>query len=143
MNPPEAVVRELVAQWLNKAETDFEAAEHLVTEDRRFRDVIGFHCQQAVEKYLKAFLVQHQVEFPKTHDISKLLALIAGIDSGVAESLGDAEVLTPFGVEVRYASDAAEVLPGGETEAIEIARRVRQAIVPILDHASRPSNGEA
>ena len=85
----------------------------------RFREIIAFHCQQAVEKYLKALLVRRQVEFPKTHDIAKLL------------------VLTPFGVEVRYPSEAPEVLQGGETEAIGIARRVRNAVMislqPYLD----------
>jgi HEPN domain-containing protein len=35
---------------------------------------------QAVEKYLKALLVQRQIEFPKTHDIAKLLDRVATVD---------------------------------------------------------------
>ena len=50
----------------------------------------------------------------------------------VAQNAGDevrgAEWLTPFGVEIRYPSDAAEMLPGDEMKAIEIARRVKQAV---------------
>jgi hypothetical protein len=46
-------------------------------------------------------------------------------------------VLTPFGVEVRYPSEAPEVLAGGETEAIDVARRVKDAVMialrPYLD----------
>jgi HEPN domain-containing protein len=44
-------------------------------EGDRFRDTVAFHCQQAVEKYVKAILVRHRVEFRKTHDIGQLLDL--------------------------------------------------------------------
>jgi hypothetical protein len=69
-------------------------------------------------------LVRHQVEFPKTHDIAKLLNRVATVNPKIAEALGDADLLTPFGVEMRYPSDAPEVLQGGEVGVIEIARRV-------------------
>ncbi len=99
----------------------------------RFREIIAFHCQQVVEKYLKALLARQQVEFPKTHDIRKLLALVAEVHPDLAESLDDADVLTPFGVEIRYPGDAPEVLPGGETEAFGIARRARAAVMMLLE----------
>ena len=41
----------------------------------RLREIVGFHCQQTVEKYLKVLLTFYQVEFPKTHEIERLLAL--------------------------------------------------------------------
>ena len=78
---------------------------------------------------MKALLVRHQIEFPKTHDIAKLLDRVAAVNANMAESLRDADVLTPFGVEVRYPSDAPELLPGGETEAIDMARRVKDAVM--------------
>ena len=61
MKPPEAALRQLVRQWLDKATADFEAAEQLCGQGGRFREIVAFHCQQAVEKYLKALLVQRQV----------------------------------------------------------------------------------
>ena len=137
MKPPDVALRELVLQWLSKAGADFAAAEQLSAYDGRFREIIAFQCQQAVEKYLKAFLVRHQIEFPKTHDIAKLLDRLATLDANMAESLRDADVLTPFGVEVRYPSDAPELLQRGETEAIDTARRVKDAVMislqPYLD----------
>lgn len=54
MKPPDAARRELVAQWADKAESDFSAAEHLIGGGARFREIAVFHCQQAAEKYLKA-----------------------------------------------------------------------------------------
>jgi hypothetical protein len=59
------------------------------------------------------------------------------VNPSIAESLRDADVLTPFGVEVRYPSEAPEVLAGGETEAIDVARHVGDAVMiaprPYLD----------
>jgi HEPN domain-containing protein len=133
MKPPDAALRELVLQWLDKAALDFEAAEQLSTQGGRFREVVAFHCQQAVEKYLKALLVRRQVEFPKTHDIAKVLDRVATtVDANIAASLRDADALTPFGVEARYPSDAPEVLPGGEIEALSMARVVRDAVMTSL-----------
>jgi HEPN domain-containing protein len=102
MKPPEEIQRELVLQWISKADEDFAAARHLLNEQGRFRGVIAFHCQQTVEKYLKAFMVRHQMNFPKTHDIGSLLTGVAAIDLPLATTLQDADMLTPFGVEVRY-----------------------------------------
>ena len=129
MKPPDVALRELVLRWLDQADADFDAAGQLSATEGRFREIVAFHCQQAAEKYLKAFLVRSQVEFPKTHDIAKLLDRVATVDRAMAESLRDADVLTPFGVEVRYPSDAPELLPGGEAEAIAVARRVRDAVM--------------
>ena len=132
MKPREVALRELVVQWLQKAARDFDAAEHLLGQGDRFREIIAFHCQQAAEKYLKALLVRRQIEFPRTHDIKKLLSSVATIDPGLAESLRDADVLTPFGVEVRYPGDAPELLAGGETDAFDIARRVKDGVLALL-----------
>lgn len=132
MKPPDVVLKELVEQWLQKAERDLDAAVHLLNEGDRFREIIAFHCQQAVEKYLKAFLVRHQLEFPKTHDIKKLLTLVATIEISLAETLCEADTLTPFGVEVRYPNEAPELLPGGERKALDVARLVRDAVMASL-----------
>ena len=75
MRPPEEVLRDLVRDWVGKADLDYRAAERLLQDEERLREIIAFHCQQAAEKYLKGFLVRHQVEFPKTHNVRQLLNL--------------------------------------------------------------------
>ena len=132
MQRPDEDLRSLVAQWTAKAEQDFEAAVHLLEEGARFADTIGFLSQQSVEKYLKAFLIFRGIEFPRTHDIHKLLQLVATADAEMAASLADTDLLTPFGVEVRYPGDKPEMLPGGASESIELARRVRDAVMAPL-----------
>src|ERR1017187_10287363 len=105
-----------------------EAADNL-----RIREIAGFHCQQAAEKHPKALLTRYQIEFPKTHDIKTLLQLVSSASSEVAASLSAASWLTPFGVEIRYPGETAEMLPGDEVKAIEIASQVQQAVLAILD----------
>jgi len=83
-----------------EAAADSDVAAQLCLQGSRFREIAAFHCQQAAEKYLQAFLVRHQVEFPKTHDIAKLLDRVAMVDAGLAASLRGADVLSPFGVEI-------------------------------------------
>jgi HEPN domain-containing protein len=129
MKPPEDALRSLVRQWLEKAARDLDAAERLSTEGGRLREIVAFHCQQAAEKYLKALLVRNQIEFPKTHDILKLLDKVAIVDSKLADSLRPADVLTPFGVEMRYPSDAPEIREDAEIEALHLARQVRDAVL--------------
>lgn len=132
MRPSDDLQRELVRHWLDKANEDFDAAELLLREGGRFRGVIAFHAQQAVEKYLKAVLVRHQAEFPKTHDIGRLLQRLAAADPVAAHALSGSDILTPYGVEMRYPGDAPELLPGEEHYAVQVARGVRDEVLNLL-----------
>ena len=96
---------EYIENWLKKAESDLKIVDHelKLPEDEVVKDLVCFHCQQAVEKYLKAFLIFHEVEFPRTHNIEFLLEQSAKIDrdfSGI-----DIDELSDFGVNIRYPDD--------------------------------------
>jgi HEPN domain-containing protein len=132
MKQPEQVLRDLVEQWLAKAEVDFRTAQRLMRDREPIREAIAFHCQQAAEKYLKAFLVRHQVEFPKTHNLEQLLDLMAPIAPELAASLEETEVLSPYRVAIRYPGDFPELLPGQENAVFELASRAREAVMAQL-----------
>jgi HEPN domain-containing protein len=66
-------VTEIVQNWIIKATHDYKIAmSELKTEDPAF-DMICYHFQQCVEKYLKAWLVMQNVEIRKTHNINIIL----------------------------------------------------------------------
>ncbi|MBN2130291.1 MAG: HEPN domain-containing protein [Sedimentisphaerales bacterium] len=136
MKPPEDTRRRLVAEWLRKADTDMQVAEHLAGEDAAFPSVIAFHCQQAGEKYLKALLTHWGIAFPKTHVLAKLLELVEVRGASVAESLLDAVVLTPYGAELRYPGDRPEASPDEAREAVRLARLVRDTVLVHLQDAA-------
>lgn len=57
-----------IQKWLIKAQHDLGSARRLMEGDEPYLDTAVYHCQQAVEKALKAFLTYHDVSFEKTHD---------------------------------------------------------------------------
>jgi HEPN domain-containing protein len=125
---PDRVTRKLVNEWLQKADPDLRLAEFLLAENAPFWDAIAFHCQQAAEKYLKAFLVSRQMEFPKTHNIRELLGFVASADKKLALYLKPTTILTPYGVLVRYPDDAQRVDPKKANMAIALARKVEKSV---------------
>jgi HEPN domain-containing protein len=133
MSRSEEAKKELVRQWLGKARQDLEAAAALLAHDPPFLYPVCFHAQQAAEKYLKAFLTWHQIEFPKTHSIKELLDLAAGANASLADSLREAVVLTPFGVDLRYPGDAPEPNEEEAKQAFAMARQVERVLLDMLN----------
>lgn len=134
MRPRDEVRREIVQQWLAKADEDFAVAERLVCGEEPLLASAAFHAQQAAEKFLKALLVHYQIEFRKTHDLGELLDLVAQVDRPLADSLGDVTALNPYGVETRYPGDHADVRQRDAEDAVSLAGRVRQAVRRALGH---------
>ena len=66
--------RDLVRGWLRKAESDLAAVE-LALNAGLALDTACFHAQQGAEKLLKAYLLARGVEFPFTHNLTRLLDL--------------------------------------------------------------------
>ena len=92
----------------------------------------------AAEKYVKAFLTRHQVEFPKTHVFGKLLDLMGRVDEALAASISGATALNPYGVELRYPSDIPEPTRLQAEEALHMARSVRDAVLNALPSLDEP-----
>lgn len=91
-----------VQRLLYKADNDLRSARALIETEKPATDVICFHCQQAVEKILKAWLHWHDIPTPRTHNLSEILALCRRTDDDFAR-LQAVEALTPYAVELRYA----------------------------------------
>ena len=94
-----------VNEWLNRAKADLTAAELLQTFDEYPVAILAFHCQQAVEKSLKAFLTARNVPFLFRHDLGYLLDLCINADPDLAELESEIAGLTPYAVEGRYPTD--------------------------------------
>jgi HEPN domain-containing protein len=90
--------------WLFRANEDIAVLENLFESGPDlYASTICYHAQQAVEKFLKAFLVFHNIDFPKTHDLDYLLLECEKIEPGNFEI--DLGSLTDFGVSLRYPDD--------------------------------------
>ena len=99
----------LLAEWISKAEGDFLLAQReMRVRKNPNHDALCFHCQQAAEKYLKAFLFQHHVDFPKTHNLIELLELCLPIDQTFDFQRDLLTQLDRYGVRYRYPGISAD-----------------------------------
>ncbi len=60
---------ELIKEWVHKGKNDMGIAKLVLDNNAEFVDAVCFHCQQAVEKYLKAYLIYQNIVFRKTHSL--------------------------------------------------------------------------
>jgi len=93
---------EISRDWLKKADEDFEFALTNLQEQKPFYAPICFHFHQAAEKYLKAFIIVHELEFRKIHDLPVLLKVCLLEDPSLEELREGCEYLNAFYVETRY-----------------------------------------
>lgn len=91
-----------------------------------------FHAQQAAEKAVKAVLVLHGIEAPRTHDVSELLGLVSQAGHVVPEDIWEAEALSDYAVMTRY---PGHELLGEEDHrrAVAVAERVVRWAQGIVD----------
>jgi HEPN domain-containing protein len=115
------------AEWVDKAEGDWNAARQLnrVRKDPNY-DGVCFHCQQRVEKYLKARLEEAGIPFPKTHDLIKLLSLAVNVEPKWVALHPVTAVLNPYAIAYRYPGFNAT--KSDATDAVQSCRRVRRTV---------------
>jgi len=109
---------------LAKAMEDERAATALAGDEAIGNSIVGFHCQQAVEKLLKALLSSRSAAFRHTHNLSALIGLLEQSGYAFPKDLREVEGLTRFAVEFRY--DLFEEDPSFDRRAaLELIRRLR------------------
>jgi len=121
--------RDAVRQWLAKADSDWRTVEILLDSQQCPHEVVCFHCQQFVEKLLKAFLTMHSVEAPKTHDFRRLIQLAEPFATDLSDFTDQSDKLTVHGVETRYPGDWFPVSPDELNEIVELSRRFRDLLL--------------
>jgi HEPN domain-containing protein len=92
----------VVREWLAKADEDLDFAKINLEEDNKFYSQICFHFQQAVEKYLKAFIVAYDLEFEKMHNLIVLLKICGKKDSSLLSLMEECELLNAAYIDTRY-----------------------------------------
>jgi HEPN domain-containing protein len=95
------------AQWVRKAERDWEVAHRLAGDDPPPRDIVCFHCQQAAEKYLKALLQESGLVVPKTHELADIIDLLQPGNATLTRLRRQADSLTQYAVDYRYPGEIA------------------------------------
>jgi HEPN domain-containing protein len=121
----------LAQNWFTIAEDDLQSARVLI-EDRIYRNAC-FHCQQAVEKYMKGLMVARGIKYPKIHDLLEFNQMLVEHGISVSVSLDNLELLDSFYIEPRYPDAYFEVYTKKEAqEALQTADRIIKEIKKFL-----------
>ena len=112
-----------------KATEDVVALREFAANTEIADTVLGFHAQQAIEKWLKAVLARRAVNFEYTHDLRHLIGLIE--DAGIDFPFDTPTVvrLTEYAVPLRY------------DEPLDADPLDRELAVKLVGEVSRWANG--
>ena len=89
--------------WRILAERDLNVAEHLANNMRPIpTEIIAYHCQQAVEKYLKGTLAVFDDDPPYTHELDELCSMVVRHNSSFAGISSLCTIITQFSIQPRY-----------------------------------------
>lgn len=118
----------LAKEWIIKGQNDLKTAEILYKE-KGPSDTLCFHCHQAVEKYLKSFLVFNSIHFEKIHSLWKLTKLCAQVDKKFLRFEKDLKTLDAYYIESRYPSEVKSYSLKECKEVLGIAQKITQFII--------------
>ena len=93
-----------IIEWFRFGDNDLIVAEHsAMTLHHPPLEIICYHCQQAVEKYLKGYLVSKgEEEPPRTHNLMTLCEMCSESDSRFDGIVLKCNTLSAYGVQPRY-----------------------------------------
>ena len=112
---------EKIKEWIEKADHDLGSAKIIYLYLPDYFDTIAFHCQQAVEKYIKAVLVFYNIEIQRTHDLVYLLELLSCKIEIDEDKFRKAFTLNNFGVQIRYPNKIIKLTKEELETAIQIS----------------------
>ena len=108
----------LAWEWMGKALVDLWTAERM-SQPPELPDIVAYHCQQAMEKVLKAFLVWNDQPFRRTHELLELVQQCEPLDGAFAGLEDAARILDPYATQYRYPGKGPS--PGLEQAAIALS----------------------
>jgi len=108
--------------WLSHARSDLALARLPATGDV-LREALCFHAQQAVEKSIKAVLIQAGIPFPRAHTIERLVDLLPPATPRTPELLASAQ-LTAYATTFRYPGEEEPVSEEDHRQALRLAEAV-------------------
>jgi len=117
-----------IRQWIRKGDHDLGTAKITYLHIPEYLDIVTFHCQQAVEKYLKAYLIFQSTAFRFSHDLIYLLDLITQKDSDFESYYDSVSELQGYAVEIRYPGETIYLSKEKVEKAMIIAKDVREFV---------------
>lgn len=113
--------RDLARVLSRKAESDAKAMRFLASNPDIDDESVGFHAQQAIEKWIKAVMASHDLPQVKKHDLALLLDLLAEAKIEAPPGSDWLNDLSIYAVPMRY------------DERLDLEPLDRNAVVALVD----------
>lgn len=129
------MINKEVKKWLIKAINDYKTAKKLIESpvEEIITDTLCFHCQQFVEKTLKAFLVYKNVDFEKVHSLEYLVKLCTDKDDSFNWLYEVSKDFSDYAIEVRYPDEFYIPTVNEAKECFEITKKVKEFVFAKLN----------
>lgn len=119
-------------EWFIMAQKDIKSAKILFEHDAD-NEMVCFHCQQAIEKYLKGYLIFKIGELQEGHSLVKLCKKAMVYDKIFSKYLKDLAFVNTFYIETRYpAVDPLVVSDEDTIECIDIVAEITKDINSLI-----------
>jgi len=115
---------------LSKTHADKLVVDKLIDDHEVPDDMIGFHAQQAVEKLIKAVLAHQDIEYPRVHDIDRLVDVLEAHQVALPRQARSLDELTPWATQLRY------------DESLDVEPLDRGAMATLLNDVARWADAE-
>jgi HEPN domain-containing protein len=129
---------DLTREWLRTARDDLALADLALTANPPLLSGAVYHCQQAFEKALKAFLIWHGSPLRRTHDLTELVQLCEAVDPSFRVLATDAALVTPYATQFRYPPVLAPPPVADVADALRAAREALAFTLRQLPPATHP-----
>lgn len=124
--------RQLVRDWLTVARVDMENAAIILAAAPSSYTHVAVLSQQAVEKLIKAMLVYHQIDVPRSHDLGRLLSLLVEREPAFVALTRPATALGQYAVAPRYPDGYEHMDLASASELYAMAEEVLTTTTDLL-----------
>lgn len=120
-------------EWFKKAEED-ELSIRAILKEGGAPSTACFLSQQLAEKYLKGFLVFHNKEFRKVHDLLELERLVMEVEPKIKEYEKELDLLNTYYFETRYPGNYPEFTLAEAEQSFEAAKGIKDFILKKINN---------
>jgi HEPN domain-containing protein len=132
VSSPDLEPSQLAAILARKATEDAVALSEFEANSNIADSILGFHAQQAIEKWLKAVLADKGIDFEYTHDLRRLIELVEELGINFPFITGEIVMYTEFAVPLRY-EDLLDAEPLDRGAAVTLISEVEAWARSLLD----------
>lgn len=122
------MVNQVAENWVDKADNDLAFAKASLQEGLEFYPQICFYLHQAVEKYLKAYIIAKRLNLKKIHDLTQLVQICIEDDKEFNKFYETAKLLTPFYIGTRYPDFVIFINKSIAEKALQVTEQIASFI---------------